>query len=119
MRQNPVLPLTVLVLRSVLTIAASLQILLVNALLDAHGGTVKRKGNVKGLVETRNVPNAMAVPSLLRTLVLVVVGTVNAGVTLTVLLVPGIVIVLPVRTMTVSVDAPLPGTVHGTVDARR
>ena len=118
MRPNPVLLLTILVRRGILRNAASLQTLLVNALLDAHGGTVKRKGNAKGLVETMNVPNATTVPMLIRTLVLVVVGTVNAGVTLTVLLVPGTVSVLR-RMATVNVDAPLSGTVHGTVDARR
>ena len=118
MRPNPVLPLTFLVRRGVLTNAASLQTLLVNALLDAHEGMVVRKGNVTGLVETRNVPNVTNAPSMSRTVVLFVVGTVVAGVTLDVLRVPRIVSVLR-RTSTVTVDAPLLGTVCGTVDARR
>ena len=118
MRPNPVLPLTFLVRRSVLTNAASLQTLLVNALLNAHEGTVMRKGNATGLVETMNVPNATNAPTMIRTLVLFVVGTLITGVTLTALRVPRTVSVLR-RTSTVTVDAPLPGTVHGTVDARR
>ena len=78
-----------------------------------------QKGNVKGPVGTKIVPNVTIIPPPLRTPVLVVVGTTVTGVTLTVRLVPGIVIVLSVLAMTVSVNAPLPGTVHETVDALR
>ena len=117
MRPNPVLLLTFLVRRGVLTNAASIQTLPVSVLLDAHEGTVMRKGNVTGLVGAMNVPKVTNAPPMSRTVVLLVVGTIVTGVTLDVLRVPRIVSVLR-RTSTVTVDAPLLGTVCGTVDAR-